>query len=75
MGATGQGETQTAKTARNGERQKQAQAATGGGQAAKSTKEVPRQRKITLTPNMTLQGRILAGLHREALFIHHFYGE
>lgn len=44
MGATGQGETQTAKTARNGERQKQAQAATGGGQAAKSTKEVPRQR-------------------------------
>lgn len=46
MGATGQGETQTAKTARNGERQKQAQAATGGGQAAKSTKEVPRQREI-----------------------------
>lgn len=46
MGATGQGETQTAKTARNGERQKQAQAATGGEQAAKNTKEVPRQREI-----------------------------
>ena len=30
------------------------------GQAAKNTKEVPRQRKITLTPNMTPPGRTLA---------------
>ena len=50
-------QTKAQKTARKGKCPRQAQAATGTEQAAKNTKEVPRQRKITLTPNTPPQGR------------------
>ena len=53
-------QTKAQKTARKGKCPRQAQAATGRGQAAKNTKEVPRQRTIILTPNTTPQGRTSA---------------
>ncbi|MGYP000000611116 len=40
MGASGETKEQTAKTARKGERPKQAQTVAGAGQTAKATKEI-----------------------------------
>lgn len=69
MGASGETKEQTAKTARKGERPKQAQTVAGAGQTAKATKEILLQRQPIGKKTAAMVLPIHGGVHIEINFL------